>query len=150
MGQRPRVVLKRGEGKDGNPSFRYVRDHPTNYVWEPRIEKLTKRLVNMDPFHRRIWVNTYFDHPPGVTPRRDKVSFDVWGFGGRGDPLDVELGWRIRRLLFRLSKKRGGPNIAWIIWRGRMWEHGVGPKPSPPGPRDSDPKHLTHLHVTYL
>ena len=101
MAERPPVVLERGHGKDGNPAFsQFVRDHPTNYIWRADLERLTARLVNMDPFYRRIWVNTYFIHPAGVFPRRDTLSFDVWGFGGRGDPLDVNLGWRVRQLLF--------------------------------------------------
>ncbi|MGH3144267.1 MAG: hypothetical protein ACRDTR_00520 [Rubrobacter sp.] len=145
MGQRPPVVLFRGQGKDGNPNHPYVHNHPTNYIWRWDIERLTARLVNMDPFYRRIWVNTYFRHPP-VSPR-DRTSFDVWGFGGRGDPLDVELGWQVRKLLFNDPHL---PYIDWIIWQGRWWKDGFGPGPSPPGPPGSDPKHLTHLHVTYL
>jgi hypothetical protein len=148
MGQRHPVVLRRGQGKDGNPNFStYVRNHPTNYIWRADIERLTTRLVNMDQFHRRIWVNTYFHHPPFVTPFKDMVSFDVWGFGGRGDPLDVNLGWQVRKLLFNDPNL---PNINWIIWQGHWWRSWAGPGPAPPGPPDSDPKHLTHLHVTYL
>jgi hypothetical protein len=147
MGARHRVRLVKGQGKDGNRSVDYVRRHPTNYVWRKDIERLTARLVNMDAFHRRIWVNTYFIHPPGVTPHRDKLSFDVWGFGGRGDPLPEDLGWRVRRFLFGL---RGLPNINWIIWQGRMWTIRGGPGPAPPGPPGSDAGHFNHLHVTYL
>jgi hypothetical protein len=147
MGARHRVVLKKGLGKDGNRNVDYVRRHPTNYIWRADIERLTARLVNMDAFSRRIWVNTYFHHPPCVTPFRDKVSFDVWGFGGRGSPLPEDLGWRVRRFLFGL---RGLPNINWIIWQGRMWTIRGGPGPAPRGPQGSDAGHFEHLHVTYL
>jgi len=149
MAQRPPVVLERGHGKDGNPAFsQFVRDHPTNYIWRADLERLTARLVNMDPFYRRIWVNTYFIHPAGVFPRRDTLSFDVWGFGGRGDPLDVNLGWQVRRLLFNDPNP---PNINWIIWQGRMWSFLGGPnQPSPPGAPGSDAGHFQHIHVTYF
>jgi hypothetical protein len=149
MAQRPPVVLERGHGKDGNPAFsQFVRDHPTNYIWRADIERLTARLVNMDPFYRRIWVNTYFIHPAGVFPRRDTVSFDVWGFGGRGTPLDVNLGNRVRQLLFNDPNL---PNIDWIIWQGRMWTERLRREiSSPPGAPGSDPQHLQHIHVTYI
>ncbi|MDP9410799.1 MAG: hypothetical protein M3P70_09895 [Actinomycetota bacterium] len=148
MAERPPVVLRKGQGKDGNPSVPYVRDHPTNYVWRADLERLTARLVNMDPFYRRIWVNTYFIHPPGVAPPpRDTVSFDVWGFGGRGTPLEVNLGWQVYRTLFDDPKL---PNINWIIWQGRMWTRTGGPGPAPPGPPGSDAGHFNHIHVTYL
>ena len=151
MAQRPPVVLERGHAKDGNPALsQYVRDHPTNYIWRADIERLTARLVNTDPFYRRIWVNTYFIHPPGVPlPRRDTLSFDVWGFGGRGDPLDVNLGWQVRQLLFTDPNL---PDINWIIWQGRMWFVSGNPKETraPLGPPGSDAGHFEHIHVTYL
>lgn len=148
MGERPPVVLKRGLGRDGNPNFFYNQQHPTNYIWRADIERLTARLVNMDPFYRRIWVNTYIFHPPRVLPRRDMVSFDVWGFGGRGTPLDVNLGWQVRRLLFNDPRL---PNINWIIWQGVWWTSWLRrDTPAPPGPPGSDPGHFQHLHVTYL
>lgn len=151
MAQRPPVVLERGHGKDGNPDFSdYVKKHPTNYIWRADIERLTHRLVNMDPFYKKIWVNTYVVHPPGVPlPLRDKLSFDVWGFGGRGDPLDVNLGWQVRRVLFNDPNL---PNINWIIWQGRMWFRFGNPQksPAPAGPPGSDAGHFQHLHVTYL
>ncbi len=71
MGARPRVVLKKGQGKDGNRNHDYVRKHPTNYIWRADIERLTARLVNMDAFSRRIWGTPTFiirlaSHPLGT------------------------------------------------------------------------------------
>jgi predicted chitinase len=63
--ERKAVVLKKGLGKDGNPNVGYVQAHPTNYLWRPDIEKLTARLVNMPEFYKKIWINTYVQHPPG-------------------------------------------------------------------------------------
>jgi hypothetical protein len=141
----PRVVLEAGQGKDGNPNVAYVRAHPTNYSWRADIEQLTDRLVNIDPFYTRIWMNTYFDHPPGW--QKDNVSFDVWGFGGRGDPLDASLGNQVFQTLFDDPNL---PNIWWAIWQGRMWTRAGGWGQAPSGPPDSDPGHYSHIHVTYM
>jgi predicted chitinase len=91
--ERKAVALKGGLGKDGDSSVLYVRQHPTNYDWRDDIEKLTARLVNKEPFYKKIWINTYKGHPPGWN--RDTTSFDVWGFEGRGDPLPVEIGQQV-------------------------------------------------------
>jgi hypothetical protein len=47
-------MLEKGHGKDGNPSFPYVREHPTNYDWREDIERLTHGLVNRESFRSRI------------------------------------------------------------------------------------------------
>jgi hypothetical protein len=60
------VVLEKGHGKDGSPSFPYVRAHPTNYDWREDIEQLAHRIVNRDSFRGHIWINTYHHHPPGA------------------------------------------------------------------------------------
>jgi hypothetical protein len=143
---KPQVVLRKGQGKDGDPNFSwYVKKYPTHYNWRGDIEKLTHRLVNMDPFYKKIWVNTYYLHPPPFP--QPTVSFDVWGFGGRGDSLDVNLGWKVRQMLFKDKKQ---PNIWWMIWQGKEWRNGFGERAAPWGPKGSDPDHLTHIHVTYL
>ncbi len=143
--ERKAVVLKTGLGKDGNSSVFYVQQHPANYDWRDDIEELTARLVNMDRFYEKIWINTYEGHPPGWN--RDMTSFDVWGFGGRGDPLPEEIGREVFDVIF---DDPNPPDIWWIIYRGRMWTRAGGDQPSPPGPPDSDPEHNQHIHVTYL
>ncbi len=144
--ERKAVVLKPGLGKDGNSNVAYVRQHPTNYDWRDDVEKLTARLVNMEEFYKKIWINTYKGHPPGWN--RDITSFDVWGFGGRGDPLPVEIGEQVRDVMF---DDPDPPDIWWIIYRGKMWTRRAGAwGASPPGPPDSDPQHNQHIHVTYL
>jgi predicted chitinase len=144
------VVLKKGLDKDGSPNVAYVREHPTNYDWRPDVEKLTSRLVNMPEFYKKIWINTYFQHPPGNQSwaKRDTTSFDVWGFGGRGDPLPVEIGKQVFDVIFNDPDP---PNIWWTIYRGRMWRRVTREwEASPPGPPDSDPQHNQHIHCTYL
>jgi predicted chitinase len=143
--ERKAVVLKGGLGKDGAPAVLYVRQHPTNYDWRADIERLTARLVNMDRFYKKIWINTYKGHPPGWN--RDTTSFDVWGFEGRGDPLPVDIGQQVFDEMFNDPNP---PDIWWTIYRGKMWTRAGGEQPSPPGPPDSDPQHNQHIHVTYL
>ena len=147
------IKLEKGHGKDGNPSFPYVSAHPTNYNWRDDIEQLTHSIVNKESFRGRIWINTYHHHPPGGEDdfwrHRDTTSFDVWGFDGRGDPLPRELGDRVYHVLFHDPDP---PDIWWIIWQGEIWSRFQHPRrqPSLPGPAGSDPRHLTHIHVTYL
>jgi hypothetical protein len=146
------VVLEQGHGKDGNPAFPYVSAHPTNYDWREDIERLTNATVNRASFREQIWINTYHHHPPGGEDdfwrHRDTTSFDVWGFDGRGDPLPKKLGDRVWHVLFN---DPAPPDIWWIIWQGSMWSRFQGGfVPAPPGPLDSDPGHMNHIHVTYL
>jgi hypothetical protein len=146
------IELKQGLGKDGDPNHPYVRAHPTNYNWRQDIERLTHGIVNRDAFERRIWINTYFHHPPGgehaFWRNRDETSFDVWGFGGRGDSLPKSLGDQVFHVLF---SNPNPPDIWWIIWQGRMWSRFQGGfVAAPQGPSGSDPGHFHHIHVTYL
>jgi hypothetical protein len=139
------IVLATGLGKDGNTSVQYVWEHPTNYIWRQDVDNLTRKLANMPEFRKKIWINTYKGHPPGWN--RDTTSFDVWGFGGRGDPLPADIGQEIYRVIFDDPNL---PNIWWIIYQGNMWTRAGGDEPAPPGPPDSDPQHNLHIHVTYL
>jgi hypothetical protein len=86
------VTLKRGLGKDGF-GF-YVEQFPTRNFWVERVKRVAQRIANKDGFWEKIWVNTYVKHPPAFP--RPKLSMDVWGFGGRGDPLPPDLGNRVR------------------------------------------------------
>lgn len=151
MVEKKAIILKAGLGKDGNPNGVYEKAHPTNYNWRENLELLTDRLVNRPEFYGEIWINTYFQHPPGGAQdtwrHRDGTSFDVWGFGGRGDPIGTELGDRVFDLLFNDPDP---PDIWWIIWNGRMWTRAQGFLDAPPGPPGSDPDHVNHIHVTYM
>jgi hypothetical protein len=146
-----RIRLRTGLGKDGNPAVGYIREHPTNYEWRPDVRRVARRLVNDPRFKGKIWVCTYFRHPPGRPQDpgkwRDTTSLDVWGFGGRGDPLPVDVGREVFNTLFNDPDP---PDIWWTIYRGQMWTRGIGWGASPPGPPDSDPQHLRHIHVTFL
>ncbi len=145
-----RIVLKKGLGKDGFAGS-YEKAHPTNYEWREDIGKLAHQVANTPGWARKVWLNTYWWHPPyqrGVIDfRYDNRSFDVWGWSGRGARLDPTIGDEIFKWLF--SAKSPG-KIHWIIYKGRMWvDDGRGWRSSPPGPAGSDAGHWNHIHVTY-
>jgi hypothetical protein len=95
------VVLRTGRGKDGDSSFDYVRRHPTHYDWRDDLEQLTARLVNMNRFYKKIWINTYHLHPPDL-PRemtRSHLTNGVEAYSGpRGVFRDEEgvPSWTLR------------------------------------------------------
>lgn len=139
--------------------------HPTNFNWHPAVRARVNWVQNHHPW--KTYINTYWDHPPDLVhvPRwwppgfYDKYSFDIWGGGGdsaknytgyRGKQLSRDLGDKIFRQLFHANT---GPAIDWIIYRGKMFwapaTGGSGWTSAPPGPPDSDPDHIHHIHVTY-
>src|SRR5215211_918322 len=145
-----RIVLRKGLGKDGDPSVPYVRDHPTHYEWVARVSRRAHHLVNAEDFYRRIWVVTYFQHPPAFP--REHLSMDVWGWGGRGDPIGTDLGYRVFERHFT---ERRPPDVWWCIWQNRMYVRNAQTfeehfEPAPSGPAGSDAKHELHLHFSYL
>jgi hypothetical protein len=111
-----RIVLRKGLGKDGDPRVQYFRDHPTHYEWVARVSRRAHRLVNAKDFRGKIWVVTYFKHPPAFP--REHLSMDVWGYGGRGDPIDEDLGYRVFDWLFNDPRP---PDVWWCIWQNRMY-----------------------------
>lgn len=131
----------------------YLTDHPTNWNWAPFVHARVKRALKAHP---NATANTYWDHPPDTqVPRRwpvdyySRYSADFWGPGGRGDPINKQVGDRLYDSLFNSP----GPKIDWIIWQGRMWWRpatgGHGYQPAPWGPAGSDAQHMEHIHVTF-
>lgn len=128
----------------------YVDLHPTKFDYRQNVARNVKELWKLYP--GLIYLCTYHGHPPLPTEAtwdgketRDLDSFDVWGPGYRGSPLDPDLGdeifWRLRR-----DPRR--PNIAWIIWKRRIygpWNNWRG-EPFGHGPFTW---HDDHIHVTY-
>jgi hypothetical protein len=137
----------------------YVSDHPTTFAWNSEVRSVVAKLQSAYPW--KTYINTYIWHPPsdplhGISRDYQHQSFDVWGggrWGGkyrgyRGKTLGRRLGNRIFKDL--LAGRYGGPQIAWIIYSGKMWVRGEGWQPAPPGAADSDPGHFGHIHVTYM
>lgn len=118
----------------------YQQRHPTRYTWRSDVEGWARYLVqNYD-----VWCNTYWDHPENYW--RDEDSFDVWGPGGRNDPLDWSVGDTVFNKLFNA---KGAPYIEWIIWRRRIYGKWNGWKGQPFGTNAFE-WHDDHIHCTYL
>jgi hypothetical protein len=101
------------------------------------------------------YANTYYRHPPVYGRKYEFVSNDYWGGGRvngryagyRGKPIGNDLGWKVFNAVFNDPAR---PNIAWIIFGGRMWTRGYGWGPAPGGPAGSDAGHYFHVHCTYV
>jgi predicted chitinase len=123
----------------------YVATHPTHYKFRDDVRKLALKYMNLPRFKGKVWINTYRDHPPGFN--LDSLSFDVWDWRGRGNTLNQQLG---RDLFEVILDDPSAPRINWAIYNGRMWTVRAGWMGSPPGPPDSDPRHVSHIHVTFV
>ncbi len=134
--------------KDGEPWWPYVKAHPTNYIWVPRVERLAHKLVNMDEFIRQIWVNTYRHHPP-ATPK-PRLSLDIWAWLGRGAWLPKGVGDRARNKLFFDPDP---PDVWWHLANGVLWQRDAQTfqvKTFPLRQDDLDNAHIGHKHFTYF
>ena len=107
---------------------------------KPLIRKVYRRMGGPDEIH----INTYLDHPEGL--HRTLTSFDVWGSGGRGDPICFAKGERVREIVFN---DPGLPIIEWAIWRRKIRRRSDGYKPHTFG-EDAFTFHDDHLHFTFL
>ena len=125
----------------------FVERHPTRYRWsrhvKPMIRKLYREMGGPDEIH----INTYLDHPEGL--HRTLTSSDVWGPGGRGDPIDFDKGERVRRIVFRLNNDPGLPTIEWAIWRRKIRRRSQNYDPRPFGEKPFE-FHEDHVHFTFL
>jgi hypothetical protein len=132
----------------GSPN--YVLDHPTRYGWLNHIDPLIRHLYREMGGPPGIHVNSYVWHPPynppAITRRYDRLSFDVWGGGGRGDPVGFEKGQWAFDLIWNYP---GQPYINWVIWRRQIRSRRFD---FVPGPWGSNPLewHDDHVHVTFL
>ena len=128
----------------------YMDMHPTRYEWEPHVARLVRKLYWEMGGPDEIHVNTYFDHPPDDHPREwpvgffDRLSLDVWGPGGRGDPVGHAKGERAFNLIWN---DRGRPYVDWIVWERILLDREAGFVPTPYG-RNPFEWHEDHLHLT--
>lgn len=132
----------------------YMHMHPTRYGWEahviPLIRKLYRQMGGPDEIH----INTYYDHPPDEqSPRRwpldfySRLSLDVWGGGGRNDPIGKAKGQKAFDIIWNDQNR---PYIDWIIWQRKMYwrDSGVWPEPQPYG-KNPFSWHQNHVHATF-
>jgi hypothetical protein len=96
----------------------YQDRHPTRYEWRKDVEDQIRRIYDLFP---TVEINTYVDHPEGY--ERDVDSFDIWGPGGRNDPIDPDLGQAVFEFVFNDPNP---PLIEWCIWKRAIWIRGVG------------------------
>ena len=122
----------------------YQNRHPTRYKWRDDVEGLIRRLYKR--FGPAIHVNTYVQHPGDENGRwaRDTAAFDVWGEGGRNDPLPPVLGDKVYAFLFN---DLNPPDIDWIIWKRKIWTRATWS--SRPWGSDEFTWHDDHIHATY-
>src|SRR5215212_2369794 len=108
----------------------------THYDWDADVEAIVQRILS---YSSVVTCNTYANHP---YPGWDGRSVDVWGPGGRGDPIGKDLSLRLQRFLFNLP---GDPQIRHMILGHRWWLRGAGWRP---WLRDDHSGPLRHLHIT--
>ena len=125
----------------------FVQRHPTRYRWSRHVKPLIRKLYREMGGPDEIHINTYVNHPEGF--HRTLTSFDVWGPGGRGDPIGFAKGERVRKLVFRLNNDPGLPTIEWAIWQRKIRRRSQNYEPRPFGDEPFE-FHEDHLHFTFL
>lgn len=150
--------------KKRNPrAASYVGRHPTRYFLREDIAELARLVYREFGGPNKLHICTYEEHPPNGNGHgvwlgipTERLSLDVWGPEGRGDPLNEDLHAKVWDFLFNRAP---APDIWWAVSRGRMWVRNrsngvvVGSGTwfgSPAGAPDSDPGHWHHPHLTFL
>lgn len=110
----------------------------TLYEWDRDVRSVVHQLLSEFP---ALTANTYVCHPYCGWERR---SVDVWGAGGRGDPLRRAQAQRSLDFLWNLP---GKPLMRHYILEHTLWVRGVG---NMEWRYDDHSGELRHLHVTYL
>ena len=72
-----------------------------------------------------------------------RVSVDLWGPGGRGDPIGYDLGWTALREAFTLP---WGPSLRHTIYIHQLWTDFGGYSW---WQADDHSGELRHVHLTY-
>jgi GH25 family lysozyme M1 (1,4-beta-N-acetylmuramidase) len=120
----------------------YSERHPTRYHFAKHNQPLIRALYRELGGPEEIHINTYLDHPEGY--HRTLDSFDVWGPGGRGDPLPLDVGEEVFKICWEW---KGLPDIEWAIYRRRIYSVLNNYRPEPWG-KDPFTWHDDHYHQT--
>jgi hypothetical protein len=109
----------------------------TRWRWRRDVRAVVAELSREFPAARP---NTYVGHPWVGWGR---VSVDFWGPGGRGDPIQQDLGWQLLHYAFRMP---GKPNLRHTIFLHQLWTSYGGYSFWRP---DDHSGALRHVHLTY-
>ncbi len=138
------MTHQHGKKRQGGPSWGwYANTHPTHHDWNPDVLKL---VIKYEALYSRIYINTYYKHPPVFGRVWEFRSFDVWDVKGRGYALDPRVGHDV---FWTIMNDPSLPRIAWIIYYGEMWTPERGWEIYDPPEDGSDPGHYNHIHVTF-
>ena len=110
---------------------------PTRYQYAPAVRQVVRELSSAFPAAR---ANTYVCHPWCGWGR---YSVDWWGPGGRGDPIDRQLGWSLLNYAFHLGH---GPSLRHTIYLHQLWTSFGGYSF---WREDDHSGRLRHVHLTY-
>lgn len=121
-------------------SWYYEERHPIRWTWRADVEAWARYLVN----NYDVSCNTYYDHPEGYWRTED--SIDVWGPGGRDDPIDYATG---QAVFEEVMGDPGKPDIDWIIWQRTIYGAWNGWNGEPFGDGSTFTNHEDHVHITY-
>jgi len=133
------------------PGGSWTQRHPTRYGWHDDVRRVVDGLFRN---FNGITINTYVDHPEGWTRKlgydTQRRSLDVWGEGGRGDPIGHAKGVEVVRFMFNDPNP---PHFNWVIWEGYIW---VRRTPNSPDgfwkvwDDDGTGAHFDHPHITFM
>jgi hypothetical protein len=110
---------------------------PTHFRWRADVQEVVLKIHRNFP---NVRCNTYEGHP---WPGWDGRSIDVWGLGGRGDPIPAHTGHAVKQFLRDL---RGAPFIRHHIYLHELWTSFGGYSTWISNDHSLS---LRHLHVTY-
>jgi hypothetical protein len=109
----------------------------TRFRWRADVRRVVRAVEANFPTVR---ANTYVGHP---WPGWGRVSVDFWGPGGRGDPIPLHTGHRVRAFIFH---RPGLPMIRHTIYLHQLWTSFGGYSF---WGADDHSDELRHVHVTY-
>lgn len=109
----------------------------TRWRWRGDVRRVVAHLESQFPALR---ANTYVCHPWCGWGR---VSVDLWGRGGRGDPIPRDTGFLALREAFTLP---WGPSLRHTIYLHQLWTDFGGYSW---WRSDDHSGKLRHVHLTY-
>jgi hypothetical protein len=110
---------------------------PTRWRWRPSVRRVVRHIESN---YSGAACNTYVCHPWCGWGR---VSVDVWGPGGRGDPIAYDLGWKILADVFN---DPSNPPLRHTIYVHQLWTSFGGYSW---WAKEDHSGRLRHVHLTF-